>query len=67
MTMGYCGYRESNGVKYWKPNMAALEGELGREIIQHIINTPKPDFTESDARVKAFNERVRKARENGTF
>ena len=67
MAMGYCGYIESNGVKYWKPNMAALEGEVGRRTIEHIRNTPPPDYTQLEADVREINERMRKAKENGTF
>lgn len=67
MAMGVCGYIESEGVKYWKPNMASLEGELGRSIIEHIRNTPKPDWDEIDARSREVNERIRKAREDGTY
>ena len=64
---GVCGYIEVDGKKYWKPNMAALEGDLGRRIIDYIRNSPKTDFSESEARVREWNERVRKAEENGTF
>ena len=67
MAMGVCGYIEVNGVRYYKPNMASLEGEWGRQIIEEIRNTPPPDFTEIDAEVKEFNERIRKAEEDGTF
>lgn len=67
MAMGVCGYLEVDGVRYYKPNMAALEGEWGREIIEEIRNAPHPDFTESDKRVKAFNERMRRAKEDGSF
>ena len=66
MAQGVCGYIEVNGVKYWKPNMAALEGELGRRIIDYIRNT-KTDYSESETRVRELNERIRKAKENGTY
>ena len=67
MAMGVCGYIEVNGVKYWKPNMAALEGEWGKQIFDHIKSTPPTDFSESMARARAIEERIRKAREDGTF
>ena len=67
MSMQACGYIESEGVRYWKPNMAALEGELGASIMKQIRETPPPDFTESDKRVAEFNARIRKAKEDGTF
>ena len=64
MAMGVCGYIEADGKKYWKPNMAALEGDLGRRIIEHIKNTPRADFSESEARVRELNERIGKAIED---
>ena len=67
MTIGVCGYIESEGRKYYKPNMAALEGELGERIMKHIRETPPPDFTELDREVAEINERIRKAKEDGTF
>ena len=67
MSMGVCGYIESEGVRYYKPNMAALEGELGARIMKEIREMPPPDFTESDKRIKANSERMRKAKEDGTF
>lgn len=67
MTMGVCGYIEVDGVKYWKPNMASLEGELGRSIIEYIRNTPKPDFARLEAEADEIEARMRKAKEDGTF
>ena len=67
MAMQVCGYIEAGGVKYYKPNMAALEGELGARIMKEIRETPPPDFTESDKRVAEIEERMRKAIEDGTF
>ena len=62
-----CGYIESEGVKYYKPNMAALDGELGARIMKEIREMPPPDFEKLDRECAEFNERIRKARENGTF
>ena len=46
-----------DGINYGKPNMAALEGEWGKEIFETIKNTPKPDmtrfYTELDAATNA--------------
>ena len=67
MTMGVCGYIESEGVRYYKPNMAALEGELGANIMKFVRELPPPDFTELDKEVAEINDRMRKAIENGTF
>ena len=67
MAMGVCGYIEANGVKYWKPNMAALEGDLGRSIMEHIRNTPRPDYAKLQAEADEIEARIRKAKEDGTF
>ena len=57
----------SNGVAYGKPNMAALEGELGRRIIHTILTTPKPDSAEFEQRCADISARIQRARDNGTF
>ena len=31
---------------YYKPNIGALHGKVGRSIMETIMNTPKPDLTE---------------------
>lgn len=67
MSMGVCGYIESDGVKYWKPNMAALDGELGEQIVRDILDTPSPDFDKLDAESREISERMREAKRNGTF
>ena len=67
MAMGVCGYIEVDGVKYWKPNMAALEGELGRSIMQHVRNTPPLDYEALAKRSKEVSDRMRKVKEDGTF
>ena len=49
---------------YYKPNMANLPPELGREIIKHIMNTPKPDFEDLHRRAVLAEKKmvqVRKA------
>ena len=58
---------ESNGVVYGKPNMAALKGELGRRIIDTILSTPRPDFTELDRKCAEVSARMQEAMDNGTF
>ena len=32
---------------YYKPNIGALHGRVGRSIMETIMNTPKPDLTEA--------------------
>ena len=57
----------SNGITYGKPNMAALEGELGRRIIDTIMSTPRPDLTELERKCAEVNARMQEAIDNGTF
>ena len=67
ISMGVCGYIESEGVKHWKPNMASLEGELGMQIMETIRNTPRPDFVRLGAEADALEARIAEARANGTY
>ena len=57
----------SNGITYGKPNMAALEGELGRRIMDTIVSAPRPDQAEIDRRCAEISGRIQEARDNGTF
>ena len=56
-----------DGVTYGKPNMAALDGELGRRIIETIRSTPRLDYSRLDRECQEIEENVRKARENGAY
>ena len=56
-----------NGTSYEKPNMAALEGDLGGRIIEAIRTTPRPDFHELDRRCEEVKARMSEARANGTY
>ena len=56
-----------DGVAYGKPNMANLEGDLGRRIIETILATPPSDTTELDRRCEQVSRRMREARADGTF
>ena len=67
MALEVCGYIESEGVRYYKPNMGALEGELGARIMKQIRETPPPDFAKVDREVAEINARMRDAIANGTF
>lgn len=67
MSADVCGYIEVDGVKYWKPNMAALDGDLAREIAYEIMHAPKYDYEKHAAEVAEINARIRKAKEDGTF
>lgn len=57
-----------DGVSYGKPNMAALEGEWGKEIFETIKNTPKPDmknfFNELDAAANAIVAERKREKQN---
>lgn len=54
-------------VTYGKPNMAALEGDLGRRIMKAIHDTKKPDFSQLDARCAEVSARMNEAKAHGTF
>ncbi len=43
-------------IRYGKPNMANLSGELGKTIMKQIMNTPAPDRE----RMKAESAELRK-------
>ena len=49
-----------------KPSLF-LRGRIGKSIIETIRNTPKPDDTQMKKEVEAIMQRIRKAKENGTF
>lgn len=49
-----------------KPSLF-LKGRIGRSIIETIRNTPKPDDTQLKKEVEELMERIRKAKQNGTF
>ena len=48
---------------YYKPNMASLPPELGREIIRQIMNTPKPDFEALHERAVATEREIARVRQ----
>lgn len=58
---------EINGVHYGKPNMAALEGEWGRRIFDHIAATPRVDRERLDRECERLERRIREAQANGTY
>ena len=49
--------------RYIKPCMTNIPGELGKQVISTIINTPLPDFTEVDKEISemklSLNARAR--------
>ena len=54
-------------VTYWKPNMAALPNDLGRRIIDEIMNSKPADqkaIHERNERVREMLRQERKQREN---
>ena len=57
----------SNGVTYGKPNMTALDGDLGRRIIKTILTAPRPDPAELERTCAEVNAKIQEARDNGTF
>lgn len=54
-------------ITYGKPNMAALEGELGRRILEVVRSTEKPDFSKLNAKCAEVNARMNEARRHGSF
>lgn len=58
---------EVNGVRYGKPNMAALEGEWGRKIFDEIVTSPRLDRKKLDRECEVIRQRIREAQANGTY
>lgn len=44
-----------------------LRGRMGREILETIRNTPKPDDTKLRVEVEELEKKIIEAKENGTF
>ena len=42
----------------YKPNMAALEGEMGRSIFETIRDCPDADWKDIETRSKALEQRI---------
>lgn len=53
--------RDDNRVRYVKPNMAALEGDMGRKIYETILNAPDTDWATLHERSRAIERRIAKA------
>ena len=52
---------------YLKPNMTNLPAKLGRAVFNEILNSPKPDMEELRKKADEIRNRIREAKENGTF
>ena len=50
---------------YWKPNMAALKGKTGKNIMKKIRNTPPLDRELLKKKADMIEARILKNRENG--
>lgn len=61
------GYIEVDGRRYGKPNMAALEGDWGRHIIEQIVSTPRLDYDMLRRQADETNHRISEAKANGTY
>ena len=57
----------ANGVTYGKPNMASLEGELGRRIMETIRSTPPLDLEKLRRECDELGARMDEERSNGTY
>ena len=49
--------------RFAKPNMANLPAELGRAIIEQILNTPKPDDDALEKEANLFEKKILRVRE----
>jgi len=58
---------EVNGVRYGKPNMAALEGEWGRKIFDEIVTSPRLDRKKLQQESDKVTRRILEAQANGTY
>ena len=56
---------ERYGGRYSGPLI--LKGRIGREILETIRNTPKPDDTKLREEVEELRKKIIEAKENGTF
>ena len=45
-------------IRYGKPNMANLSGELGKDIMNQIMNTPAPDRQKMRAEAAELRRRI---------
>ena len=55
------------GRVYGKPNLAALDGELGRLVYEEITTAPSPDWTALEEECARVEARIREAMANGTY
>lgn len=58
---------EVDGVRYGKPNMAALEGEWGRKIFDEIVTSPRLDRKKLQRESDEITRRILEAQANGTY
>ena len=49
-------------LRFGKPSMTNLPYDLGMRIINTIMHTPKPDFTEADGEIAELEEKILKDR-----
>ena len=57
----------AHSTRFAKPNMANLLAELGRAIIEQILNTPKPDDGALEKEANLFEKKILRVseKENG--
>ena len=48
--------------RFAKPSLTNLPYDLGRQIIDQMINTPVPDFTDTEEEVQRVRANIRKQR-----
>lgn len=54
--------RNNTNTRYGKPSLTDLPYELGKGVIDQIINTPKPDFSDTEREVKRIKALIRAQR-----
>lgn len=52
-----------DNVRYGKPSMTDLPHDLGRRIINQIMSTSKPDFSETDKMIDDMTKKIIERRE----
>lgn len=48
----------AQAIRYGKPNMADLSGELGKSIIKQIMDTPAPDRVKMKAESNELRKKI---------
>ena len=58
--------RNDANTRFGKPSLTDPPYELGRDIIDQIINTPKPDFSDTEKEVRRVKALIRAQKKQGS-